>query len=361
MYNFAELYINFLMKHLVTLLIIFAFSTCIFAQDAAIAAQDTTTSMQDTVVSVQTAQVEEAYRPKVGLALSGGGAKGAACIGALKYIEKAGIKIDYIAGTSAGAIIGAFYSLGYSAEEIDSLYRAQDWLMLLSDRDEEMRKIPLKIDKEDESAYVFGFPAFSRKEKPFDRGHGMMSGDSIVIKFEKLFNQPDSINFDELPIPFRCVSVDINEFQEHVFSSGNLAVAVRASMSVPIAFRTVELDGMSLVDGGLLNNMPADVVKSMGADYVIAIDLADSKRAKQKGVDKMKLHGLPGIIAWQVARPDLKKYHSNSKLADIVIHPDVKGYNGASFKPSDTKELIRRGEIAGESALPKLLKLKKKL
>lgn len=299
----------------------------------------------------------EAARPKIGLALGGGGAKGAACIGALKYIEQAGIKIDYIAGTSAGAIIGGLYSVGYTADQIDSLYRSQDWLNLLADRDTITNKWPISIDRAEKSAYFFGLPVFSG-DKKFHRGPGVLRGDSLVAKMTELLGVADSINFDDLPIPFRSVSVDLNEFKEHVFSSGNMAVAIRASMSVPIAFRSVRLDGMKLVDGGLLNNLPVDIVKEMGADYIIAVDLSDPKRATQTGVDELKAKGLPALVAWQVARPDLKKLHENSEMADILIHPDVRGYNGASFRPEDAKELISRGEVAGKAALPKLLELK---
>lgn len=299
-------------------------------------------------------------QPKVGLALGGGGAKGAACIGALKYIEKAGLKIDYIVGTSAGAIIGGLYSVGYTADQIDSLYRSQDWLNLLADRDSISNKQPIYFNREEKSAYFFGLPIFSR-DKKFERGGGILRGDSLVARLSDLLGVADSIDFNKLPIPFRSVAVDLNKFEEHVFSSGNLAIAIRASMSVPIAFRSVRIDGMKLVDGGLLNNLPVDIVKEMGADYVIAVDLSDPKRATQSGVDEMKSSGIPALVAWQVARPDLKKLHENSKLADVLIHPDVRGYSGTSFKPEDATELISRGEIAGKAALPKLLELKARI
>lgn len=276
-------------------------------------------------------------RPKVALVISGGGAKGAAAIGALKYIEKAGIPIDLIVGTSAGAIVGSLYSVGYTAEAIDSIYRAQDWKQMFLDV----------------------APPRKKWVRPKDFIPGVMSGKKFAIRLDSLLGHR-SCHFDSLPIPFRCMSVDALHFREICMDRGILAKAVRASMSVPIAFRPVEVDSMLLVDGGLLNNLPVDVARGLGADIVIAIDLMDEKRAEQEGRDEMISRGFPAIIAWKFARPDLKKYHENRKDADLLIHPDVQGFTSTSFAPEETDQLIRHGEWAGLDAWERLMEIKKR-
>ncbi len=277
-------------------------------------------------------------RPKVALVISGGGAKGAAAIGALKYVEKSGIPIDLVVGTSAGSIIGGLYSYGYTATQLDSIYQAQDWRHLLSD----FSPTPRLSFKE-------------RRALP-----SLMNGERFLSKIDEMLNHK-TCHFDEMRIPLRCMAVDIVHFQEVCLDSGNVATAIRASMSVPIFFRAVKKDSMELVDGGLLNNLPVDIARKLGADYVIAIDLMDAKRAEQETRHEIRSYGLSAVIAWQYARPDLNKYHSNRMNADLLIHPNVDGYNGGSFGEKDAKELIRRGEIAGKEAWQQLLALKEKV
>lgn len=298
-------------------------------------------------------QLTYSQRPRIGLVLGGGGAKGAAAIGALKAVEKSGLPIDYIVGTSAGAIIGGLYSVGYSAKQLDSLYRAQDWAILLSDRVVSDGRHRL-VERRDSSTLILGYPTRKHDDAP-----GLLKADSLVAKLEELIPYKGEISFDSLPIPYRCVSVDIHEFQEIVIAHGNLPRAIRASMSVPVAFRPVKHDGMTLVDGGLLNNLPVDVARAMGADIIIAIDLStDSRHIAIKGGRKIRSHGIPALLAWKVARPDLMKYQENSADADIYIHPDLQGFSATSFRIEETEEMIRRGEAAGAAAMTDLLKLK---
>ncbi len=303
---------------------------------------------------------EHGNRPKIGLVLGGGGAKGAAEVGVLKYIEKAGIKIDYIAGTSIGSIIGALYSVGYRADDLDSLFHSQEWLSLLADR--KIDKASRFITKEDSIVYLFGFPI--KHPKIRDPHHvrtvGLSRGDSIVSLFTKMTKRPDSINFNQLPIPFRCVAVDMREFQEVVISNGSLPIAMRASMAIPGVFKPVETDGMLLVDGGLLNNLPVDVVKEMGADIVIAIDLTQNKHENHKAKEKKRnLHGFGALLKWIIERPDLYKYSTNSTQADVYINPNLKGFSAADFTPKKISKMIQLGEEAGKAALKKLKSLKR--
>lgn len=305
-------------------------------------------------------------RPKVGLVLGGGGAKGAAEVGVLKFIELADVKIDYIAGTSIGSIIGALYSIGYRAADLDSLFHSQEWLALLTDRSNEHAS--KFISRKDDTLYMFGFPIKKRKieSKNYTKTLGFSRGESITNLFKEMINRPDSIGFDTLPIPFRCVAVDLRKFDEVVLSSGNLAEAMRASMSIPGFFKPVSKDSMLLADGGLLNNLPVDVVRSMGAEKVIAIDLTQNKHTKRMnkrynkpGAEQRKSRktGVRGLLTWIIDRPDLAKYSTNINDIDVYINPDLDGYNALDFKPSKIAKMIRKGEIAGEAALDELKKL----
>ena len=286
-----------------------------------------------------TADTRSAYnRPRVALVIGGGGAKGAAAIGALKYVEASGIPIDMVVGTSAGAIIGGLYAVGYNAEQLDSLYRAQDWIHLLSD---------MATPQWKRWSRVKGIP-------------GVMRGERFTQRLDSLLGRR-TCPFDSLPIPLRCVAVDVRRFSEVTLDSGNVALAIRASMAVPLAFTTVERDSMLLVDGGLLNNLPVDVARRMGADIVIAIDLMDAKRATQESRGQMHLKGLASILEWQYVRPDLDKYRVNRADADLLIHPDVEGFHGGSFGDDETLQLIANGEKAGEEAWDQLMDIKQRV
>lgn len=265
-------------------------------------------------ISICTISIAQNH-PKVGLVLGGGGAKGAAAVGVLKYVEKSGIHIDYIVGSSIGAIIGGLYSVGYRSQQLDSLFTNMDW------------------------------------EKFFS---GSISGtQQISDVFASWINLPDSIDFDTLPIPFRCVAADINTTQEVVLSKGYLAKAMRASMAIPGAFKPVKWGEMLLVDGGMMNNLPVDVAKEMGADIIIAIDLTQNKHEDRTFSLKETL-GIGGVLDWLVSRPDWKKYNKNRKMADIYINPNLKGFNTASFSSDDIKKMIRIGEKAGKAAFKDL-------
>lgn len=300
--------------------------------------------------------------PKVGLVLGGGGAKGAAEVGVLKYIEEAGIKIDYIAGTSIGSIIGALYSVGYRSDDLDSLFHSQEWVSLLADRDVEHASNI--FSKHDSTVYVFGFPIIKPKIKTpnHKRSLGLSRGDSLVSLFTRMTKQRDNINFGKLPIPFRCVAVNMNNFQEVVLSRGNLPSSMRASMAIPGVFKPVEMDSMLLVDGGLLNNLPVDVVKEMGADIVIAIDLTQNKHEGRKenedGKDGFLSH-ISKLISWVIERPDLGKYNKNVSMADVYINPKLKGCSAADFTQKKIEYMIQQGEKAGREALPELKKIKR--
>ena len=304
---------------------------------------------------------ETAERPKIGLVLGGGGARGAAEVGVLKVLEEEGIKIDYIAGTSIGAIVGGLYACGYKARDIEEMFRSQEWLSLIGDRNNDLRSSI--IDERDGVTYIFGFPVGkSNKEKDKDKekkkrsevehtGIGALSGNSIELLLDSLTSQYNGIkSFDDLPIPFRCVAVDLKTQEEVVMDSCELELAMRASMAIPGAFRPVKWKGKMLVDGGMLNNLPVDVVRAMGADLVIAVDLEQTQH-EERNFSLKETFGIGGILDWAVSRPDWKKGKENREDADIYINPQLAEYGVSSFGAESIDTMIERGERAARKAI----------
>lgn len=298
------------------------------------------------LVLMCTLSVSGARRPKVALVLGGGGAKGAAEVGALKVIEQVGVPIDYIVGTSIGSIIGGLYSIGYRADDLDSLFVNQNWLKLFND------------------GRVHGQGRLHEV-----RGPGLMKGRGVIQFLDTLISRrpqakalpgyPDSIDFNHLPIPYRAVACDINTGNTAVLASGSLSMSMRASMAIPGAFKPVRRDSLLMLDGGLVNNLPVDVARAMGADYVIAIDLTQNKHPdfQPKSIRK----SMPKATKWLRSRPDFVNYNRNRAQADVYINPTLKGYNVMSFKPKAIRAMIGLGEQAAKEKTSALKALKKKL
>lgn len=291
-------------------------------------------------------------RKKVGVVLSGGGAKGMAHIGALKVIEEAGIPIDYVVGTSMGSIIGGLYAIGYTPEQMDSMVRKQDWSYLLSDRISRSEKN--MAEREVDEKYVISVP-FS-KTAIQDVTGGLIKGQNIGNLFSELtLGYHDSINFDKLPIPFACVSENIVNGEEYVFHSGVLSTAMRASMAIPGVFTPVRLDSMVLIDGGVVNNYPVNVAKGMGADVIIGVDVQSELRPANE------LENAGAILGQLVDLMGQDNYLKNLKETNVHIKVNVKGYSAASFSKVAIDSLINRGLIAAEAQKDALLKLKKEI
>ena len=211
-------------------------------------------------------------RPKIGLALSGGGAGGGAHVGVLKALEEMDVPIDFIAGTSMGAIVGGFYAAGYSADSIKALMLNVDWQAAFSDRpsrrDQTMRK--KELESEFLIPYRIGFNKGSI-QLPL----GVIEGQHLDQIFHRILQGVNEVNdFDELHIPFRAVATDLVSGEEVILATGSLPDALRASMSIPGVFAPVRMNDRLLVDGGMANNLPVSVVRAMGADIVIAVDIS---------------------------------------------------------------------------------------
>ena len=294
----------------------------------------------------------QGQRKKVGLVLSGGGAKGVAHIGVLKVLEEAGIPIDYIAGTSMGSLVGALYAIGYDAHTMDSLVRRQDWTFLLSDKVYRYN-LPFS-EKEETEKYLVSVPIKNNREIKIPSG--FISGQNIYNLFSDLtIGYHDSLDFKKLPIPFACVASNLVDGQEVIQDCGVLPLAMRASMAIPGAFAPVRKDGMVLVDGGISNNFPVDIAKAMGADIIIGVDV----QAELK--DASGLESVTGILDQMTSFLGIQKYEENKKMVNIYIKPDVTPYSAASFSASAIDTLIMRGEDVARSQWDELMQLKKEL
>lgn len=295
-------------------------------------------------------------RPKVGLVLSGGGAKGVAHISVLKVLEEAGIPIDYIAGTSMGAIIGGLYSIGYTSHELDSMARTQDWMALLSDRVERSSK--LFYERENADTYLISIPFVIEKEKvSLTLPSGATAGQNVrnLLNEMTIGYHDGDMDFDKLPIPFACVAYDMVKGEEYVFRSGNLPTAIRSSMSIPGAFAPVLLDSMVLVDGGIYNNFPVDVVKEMGAGFVIGVDLSAGKPELEE------VNSIMGMIDQMTAIMGRGKYICNKNSVDIYMNPRVKPYNSTSFTAEAIDSLIYWGELEARAHWDEIVALKERI
>ncbi len=292
-------------------------------------------------------------RPKVGVVLSGGGAKGTAHIGALKVMEEAGIPIDIIVGTSMGSIIGGLYSIGYTPEQLDSIFMAQDWPALLGDQADQS-SIDLQT-REQDSQYILSVPFF---EKPQDLiSGGLIKGRNIGrMLWELTEGYHDSIDFRTMPIPFACVSQDLVTGKEVVFRSGVLPVAIRASMSIPGVFAPVDTDGQLLIDGGITNNYPVDVAQSMGADIIIGVDVQDPL----KNADELR-NNLFSQLNQLIDLQRKDRWQQSIDSSDVYIKVNVKGYSTASFNTTAIDSLINRGEQAARLKMDTLQNIARQL
>ena len=284
-------------------------------------------------------------RPRIGLALQGGGAKGFAHIGVLRWLEENRIPADLIAGTSMGGLIGGFYATGKSPAELRNLIGTLNWNELIGGQP----PYPLLSfrRKEDQRAYPnqleFGL------RNGFGLPGGLNSGQGIDLLLDRLTLPYYNLeSFDDLPIPFRCVAVDLVSGEEVVFSKGSLRDALRATMSLPAIFPPLSRDGRIYADGGILNNLPVAAAKDMGADQVIAVNLDVG------GYDPKNLGSLVGVMGRSIdVMMDANLVHS-LKLADLVIRVDVRNYTTLDFKASE--EIIQRGYEAAEAMRAELTK-----
>ena len=281
-------------------------------------------------------------KSKIGLVLSGGGAKGFAHIGVLKVLEEAGVKIDYIGGTSMGSVVGGLYASGYNATQIDSIFQSTNFNELINDfiprssknfyekRNDELYALVLPFDK-----FKIGIPeALSKGMYNFN----LLSRLTRNVRHIRDFNQ--------LPIPFLCIGSNIETGTQVILDRGNLAQAMIASSAFPSLFSPVEIDGELLVDGGVTNNYPIDEIRKLGADIIIGVDVQDDLR------DRNALKDATKILVQITNLHSIEKMKSNIEKTDIYIKPNIKDYGVVSFDKG--KEIIKKGEDATFSVYEKL-------
>ena len=274
-------------------------------------------------------------------------------IGALKVIERAGIPIDIVTGTSMGSIIGGLYAIGYNANSLDSMVRVQDWSYVITDK-EDMWKQSLADRKKQNTYFLSRGITFGKRN--YNDG-GIIQGKNLAELFQQLcVGYTDSLDFSrDLPIPFACVATNVIDNSEYDFHSGRLPVAMRASMAIPAAFSPVRIGDKVLVDGGLKNNYPADIAREMGADIIIGITV----QGEPKIADDM---GRTMSILSQIIDVNCKnKYDENLAITDLHVQVDTKGYNAASFSAAAIDTLIRRGYEETMSHWDELMALKQRI
>ena len=318
------------------------------------------------------------HRPTVGLVLSGGGAKGIAHIGVIRYIESLGIPVDLVVGTSMGGLIGGLYSLGYTTEQMDSLVRKIDWGWAFSDelsrdyysysdaryREKYLISIPFLYEKDyykmklaDEYRLdpvhrhdVLHIGADNEKgAELFKRNilgslpSGYIYGQNVSNLISSLtVGYQDSMSFMEFPIPYACVASDMVSGKAKIWHSGKINDAMRSTMSIPGIFAPVRVDGMVLVDGGLRDNYPTQLARDMGADIIIGVDLAQHRKTY------IDVNNIGDIIGQGIDMLGRDAYEKNVGIPDVKIKPDLKEYNSLSFSDENVLIIMERGYQAAK-------------
>lgn len=271
---------------------------------------------------------------KVGLVLSGGGAKGLAHIGALKTIDSLGVKIDYVAGTSMGAIIGGLYASGYSGKQIDSIFKSVDFDELISDNLPRYAKTFYERDNSEKYAIALPFDNF-KVQIP----SAISKGQNVFNLFSKLLLHVSDIHdFENLPIPFFCIATNIETGEPVLLDSGSLPQAIAASGALPSVFQPVIINNKILIDGGVVNNYPIDELRAKGMNLIIGVDVQDAL------VERNELNSAPDILLQISNFRTIDVMKDKVKKTDIYIKPDVKNFNVVSFQYG--KQIIENGRLA---------------
>ena len=288
---------------------------------------------------------KENKKPKIGLVLSGGGAKGMAHIGALKIIEEAGVEIDYIGGSSMGAIIGAMYAAGYNASELDSIFKATNIGSLIQDN--LPRSAKTFYEKEDSERYALTLPF---KNFKVTVPPAISGGQNIYNEFVRLlYHVKDIDDFNELPTPFVCIATDIETGKQVVLNKGYLPEAILASGTLPSLFEPTIINDKVLIDGGVVNNYPIDEVRAMGADVIIGVDvqhdLADRDALLSATEILLQINNYRTVADMEV----------KSTKTDIYIKPNIEEYSVIDF--NRLNEIVKTGEDAAKLKIEELKKL----
>lgn len=281
-----------------------------------------------TFVSTAIAQDDQ---PKIGLVLSGGGARGMAHIGVLKVLEEIGIYPDYITGTSMGSVVGGLYALGYTADELDSITKTANWSVILGN-DISYTNVAYE-EKQYFGRYLLELPMLGLTPS---LPKGLLEGQNLNTLFSDLTRSAhDIVSFDSLPIPFRAIATDIETGKSVTLKSGSLTKSMRASMAIPTVFTPIEIDGKLLVDGGLVRNFPVTEAKELGADIIIGVFVSTDLEKKED------LKSLVDILFQSSFVMSAYDSREQTQLVNYYVEPDLTGYSSSSFSESDS--IVSRG------------------
>ncbi len=298
------------------------------------------------IVSAQVQAADPQNSHKVALVLSGGGARGASHVGVLQVLEREGIPIDCIAGTSFGALVGGLYAIGYSTNEIQRILSAQDWNSILSDTPKR-RLIPLIQRGDSRYQAQLPFKGWTPELPAGFRGGQRLTESLDLFTTSRMLSA--EYDFDRLPIQFRAVSTNLIDGKAYIFSQGSMTEALRASMAIPLLFTPVEKDGMLLADGGLTDNLPTDVARRLGADIVIAVD------ATSPLLKKDEIRNFVDVVDQSTSLQMVKNAQENRGLADIVLQPRLDEFTYNDF--DKIPEIVKRGEEEAERVVGQLKSL----
>jgi NTE family protein len=281
-----------------------------------------------------------AQRPKVGLVLSGGGAKGISHIGILQAIDSAGLKIDYLTGTSMGSIIGALYAVGYSGKEIEKISDHLDWDAILSNKPNYSQ---ISVDEKDEYG-KYSVELGLKNFKP-QIATGLIESETLWLTLNELFMPVYNIkDFSKFNIPFKCIATDLSDGKAVVLSNGEIVSAVRSSMAIPGVFTAIDKDSTKLVDGGIIRNFPVSDIREMGADIVIGVNLFTGLP------DISKLNNMLDVLYQITQYRDAEDLVKEKKLCNVIIEPPVGDYSAGSFDA--TTEIMKIGKKIGKLYYP---------
>lgn len=273
---------------------------------------------------------------KVGVVLSGGGAKGLAHIGALKVIQDAGIRVDYVAGTSMGAIVGSLFAAGYTPKQLDSIFRQTNFNNLI--QDDLPRGVKTFYEKEEAQRYALTLP-FKNFNLSFPSG--LSQGQNIYNLISQLtVNVSDVQDFSKLPIPFFCIGTDIESGKEVMLDHGSLAQAVSASGAIPSLFSPVKIGDRFIIDGGVTNNYPIEELMKKDVDFIIGVDVQDTLAGRENLQSAFEI--LTQINNFRT----INDMEGKRKLTDLYIKPDISHFTILSFVAG--RKIIKEGEKAAE-------------
>lgn len=282
---------------------------------------------------------------KVGLVLSGGGAKGFSHIGVIKVLEEAGIRVDFIGGTSMGALVGGLYASGYNAKELDSIVHILEFNKIL--QESVPRKAKPFFDKESGDRYIFKLPVINKKVTiPI----ALAKGQSALNKLSILTQHVAAIDdFSKLPIPFLCIATELETGNQVLLNKGYLPEALRASSAFPTLFEPVEIDGTMLLDGGIANNFPVQEVIDMGADIIIGVDVQGGLGKSAEVDNAIKV--IDQVVSFSMHKVNEEKINQ----VQVYLKPQVSQYNVISF--DKLNDIIREGERTARLQYDALVKI----